>query len=399
MSDFRDKGAMLMSNYLERLTKGVRPSEKIRSRHVSASRTIALSLSLGLFANSVTYAETPEKALETLQKVQPNDDAAVARASLAAKELARESDLNTLQVLEAMRGASSIGKNWLLGIANTAQRKKPVSKQELEGFLKDTKQDAEARYTVFRWLTEGDDQSRNQWLETMLDDPSPELRYEAIAKALEPKELSVERLKTLLDVARQPEQIVDLIARLDKQGVKVNQSQHFGFLSTWKLIGPFDNTGSKSFDTVYPIESDWVNGKIADTYQGRSSDVKWIAETSEDPDGLIDLAKLYNNEKGCVIYGVTEIEVPNATRCEIRIGCINAQKLWVNGELVIANEVYHTGMQVDQYIAPIELKAGKNRILIKVCQNEQKEAWAQRYIFQARICDSTGKAIPYTMKP
>ena len=96
---------------------------------------------------------------------------------------------------------------------------------------------------------------------------------------------------------------------------------------------------------------------------------------------------------------MTEIEVPSNVKCELRVGCINAQKVWVNGELVIGNEVYHTGMQVDQYIAPIELKAGTNRILIKVCQNEQQEAWAQRYIFQARICDSTGKAIAYKVKP
>jgi len=390
---------MLMSTNLDRFTKGRRPFQFGSTRIVGVPGALALALSLGLFATNVSFAETPEKALETLQKIQPNDDAAVAKASQAAKELSQKSDLHTLHVLEAMRGASSVGKNWLLGIANSSQKKNPASKQELEGFLKDTKQDPEARYTVFRWLTDGDESSRNQWLETMLDDPSPEIRYEAIAKALEPKELSVEQLKTLLDVARQPEQIVDLIARLDKQGVKVNQSQHFGFLSSWKLVGPFDNTGSKSFNVAYPIESDWVNGKIAETYQGRAGDVKWISESSEDPDGLIDLAKIYNNEKGCVVYGVTEVEVQENVRCEIRIGCINAQKLWVNGELVIANEVYHTGMQVDQYIAPIELKAGKNRILIKVCQNEQKEAWAQRYIFQARICDSTGKAIPYTIKP
>lgn len=390
---------MLMSTNLDRFTKGRRPFQFGSTRIVGVPGALALALSLGLFATNVSFAETPEKALETLQKIQPNDDAAVAKASQAAKELSQKSDLHTLHVLEAMRGASSLGKNWLLGIANSSQKKNPASKQELEGFLKDTKQDPEARYTVFRWLTDGDESSRNQWLETMLDDPSPEIRYEAIAKALEPKELSVEQLKTLLDVARQPEQIVDLIARLDKQGVKVNQSQHFGFLSSWKLLGPFDNTGSKSFNVAYPIESDWVNGKIAETYQGRAGDVKWISESSEDPDGLIDLAKIYNNEKGCVVYGVTEVEVQENVRCEIRIGCINAQKLWVNGELVIANEVYHTGMQVDQYIAPIELKAGKNRILIKVCQNEQKEAWAQRYIFQARICDSTGKAIPYTIKP
>ena len=348
---------------------------------------------------SPLFAEKPESAFDVFKNVQPNDDAAVANASRAARELSKRSDLKTIEVLQAMRGSSLIGKNWLSGIANATQRKNPATKVELESFLKDTTQDPEARYTVFRWLTEGDADSRNRWLDSMLNDPSPELRYEAVAKALEPKELSEDQLKTLLGVARQPEQVVDLIARLDKLGVKVNQSQHFGFLSTWKFIGPFDNTGSKSYDKAYPVETDWVSSKLADTYQGRPGEVKWIAEKSEDPDGAIDLAKLYNNEKGCIVYGVTEIEVPSNVKCELRVGCINAQKVWVNGELAIGNEVYHTGMQVDQYIAPIELKAGTNRILIKVCQNEQKDAWAQRYLFQARICDSTGKAIAYKVKP
>ena len=348
---------------------------------------------------SPLFAEKPESAFDVFKNVQPNDDAAVANASRAARELSKRSDLKTIEVLQAMRGSSLIGKNWLSGIANATQRKNPATKVELESFFKDTTQDPEARYTVFRWLTEGDADSRNRWLDSMLNDPSPELRYEAVAKALEPKELPEDQLKTLLDVARQPEQVVDLIARLDKLGVKVNQSQHFGFLSTWKFIGPFDNTGSKSYDKAYPVETDWVSSKLADTYQGRPGEVKWIAETSEDPDGAIDLAKLYNNEKGCIVYGVTEIEVPSNVKCELRVGCINAQKVWVNGELVIGNEVYHTGMQVDQYVAPIELKAGTNRILIKVCQNEQKDAWAQRYLFQARICDSTGKAIAYKVKP
>ena len=348
---------------------------------------------------SPLFAEKPESAFDVFKNVQPNDDAAVANASRAARELSKRSDLKTIEVLQAMRGSSLIGKNWLSGIANATQRKNPATKVELESFLKDTTQDPEARYTVFRWLTEGDADSRNRWLDSMLNDPSPELRYEAVAKALEPKELPEDQLKTLLDVARQPEQVVDLIARLDKLGVKVNQSQHFGFLSTWKFIGPFDNTGSKSYDKAYPVETDWVSSKLADTYQGRPGEVKWIAEKSEDPDGAIDLAKLYNNEKGCIVYGVTEIEVPSNVKCELRVGCINAQKVWVNGELAIGNEVYHTGMQVDQYIAPIELKAGTNRILIKVCQNEQKDAWAQRYLFQARICDSTGKAIAYKVKP
>ena len=403
INDFQAPGATQMRNNLSpsqfSQTHATTCDQRVLRRRNFRMKFAFLALGFCSLGLSPLFAEKPESAFDVFKNVQPNDDAAVANASRAARELAKRSDLKTIEVLQAMRGSSLIGKNWLSGIANATQRKNPASKVELESFLKDTAQDPEARYTVFRWLTEGDADSRNRWLESMLNDPSPELRYEAVAKALEPKELPEDQLKTLLDVARQPEQVVELIARLDKLGVKVNQSKHFGFLSTWKFIGPFDNTGSKSFDKAYPVETDWVSNKLADTYQGRPGEVKWIAETSEDPEGAIDLAKLYNNEKGCIVYGVTEIEVPSNVKCELRVGCINAQKVWVNGELAIGNEVYHTGMQVDQYIAPIELKAGTNRILIKVCQNEQKDAWAQRYVFQARICDSTGKAIAYTVKP
>lgn len=403
INDFQAPGATQMRNNLSpsqfSQTHATTCDQRVLRRRNFRMKFAFLALGFCSLGLSPLFAEKPESAFDVFKNVQPNDDAAVANASRAARELAKRSDLKTIEVLQAMRGSSLIGKNWLSGIANATQRKNPASKVELESFLKDTTQDPEARYTVFRWLTEGDADSRNRWLDSMLNDPSPELRYEAVAKALEPKELPEDQLKTLLDVARQPEQVVELIARLDKLGVKVNQSKHFGFLSTWKFIGPFDNTGSKSYDKVYPVETDWVSNKLADTYQGRPGEVKWIAETSEDPEGAIDLAKLYNNEKGCIVYGVTEIEVPSNVKCELRVGCINAQKVWVNGELAIGNEVYHTGMQVDQYIAPIELKAGTNRILIKVCQNEQKDAWAQRYVFQARICDSTGKAIAYTVKP
>jgi hypothetical protein len=31
--------------------------------------------------------------------------------------------------------------------------------------------------------------------------------------------------------------------------------------------------------------------------------------------------------------------------------------------------------------------------VVKVCQNEQTEPWAQNWAFQLRLCDATGKAI------
>ena len=40
------------------------------------------------------------------------------------------------------------------------------------------------------------------------------------------------------------------------------------------------------------------------------------------------------------------------------------------------------------------LKAGPNEILIKVCQNNQSEPWAQAWNFAVRVCDKTGGKLP-----
>jgi len=50
-------------------------------------------------------------------------------------------------------------------------------------------------------------------------------------------------------------------------------------------------------------------------------------------------------------------------------------------------------MAIDQYRVRAELKPGANTILLKLCQNEQTEDWAQRYEFQLRVCDPSGIGI------
>jgi Tfp pilus assembly protein PilF len=78
---------------------------------------------------------------------------------------------------------------------------------------------------------------------------------------------------------------------------------------------------------------------------------------------------------------------------ELRLGCINGNKVWLNGELLTANNVYHAGSYMDQYVGRGRLKAGKNVILLKIAQNEQTESWAQRWQFQLRVCDQYGTAV------
>lgn len=353
---------------------------------------VAFSASVFLVDSEIAQAENSLESIQLLQSLSSGDESTLA-AMKAIQQLSKANDVTLMQSLAAMKGATPIGRNWILGLANSLYRKTGKSQtSELTKFLSDPNQDGEARYIVFQWLTANNDARRKELLSNMNQDSSAELRYLAIDEAMKSK-LETKQLLPLLEAARHPSQVVSIIEKLKELGEIIDQSKQFGFLPKWRLIGPFDNIGTVNFDKVFPIENDGFKGVFKAEYEGKTETVKWKEETSTAADGMVDLAKIYSNEKGCIIYAVTEFESEKEQNAEVRLGCINGNKIWVNGKLVMSNEVYHTGSQIDQYVEPIRLKAGKNQILLKLCQNEQKDSWAQVFQFQLRICDSTGKAI------
>ena len=72
---------------------------------------------------------------------------------------------------------------------------------------------------------------------------------------------------------------------------------------------------------------------------------------------------------------------------------VEGQHVLSTRKLVDSREVYHSGSEIDQYVAQAELQAGVNQILVKVCENEQTESWAQDWKFQLRVCDRVGTAV------
>jgi len=91
------------------------------------------------------------------------------------------------------------------------------------------------------------------------------------------------------------------------------------------------------------------------------------------------------------------VNAEQETPVEIRFGCICAVKIYLNGKEVFAREEYHHGQRFDQYLSTGTLKAGRNEILLKVCQNNQTDSWAQDWKFQLRLCDATGGSLPVTV--
>ena len=108
---------------------------------------------------------------------------------------------------------------------------------------------------------------------------------------------------------------------------------------------------------------------------------------------MVDFNEPYGALKEVTGYAQTEFISASARPAELRLGCKNAWKIWLNGELVFGRDEYHRGMRIDQYQLPVQLRKGANTILVKACQNEQKEEWTVQWQFQLRGWDATGTAI------
>ena len=108
---------------------------------------------------------------------------------------------------------------------------------------------------------------------------------------------------------------------------------------------------------------------------------------------MVDFNKPFTMLKEVTGYAYAEFDSAEERDAQVRLGCKNGWKVWVNGELLFARDEYHRGAKLDQYKLPVRLKKGKNTVLVKCCQNEQTETWTVEWQFQLRICDATGTAI------
>jgi len=160
------------------------------------------------------------------------------------------------------------------------------------------------------------------------------------------------------------------------------------------VIGPFDNTERKGFDTAFAPEKEL---KLDAAYEGKGAQVKWQPFESKHEYGKLDFNKPLGMQKEVTGYAATTFDSSTDREAELRLGCKNAWKVWLNGELLFGRDEYHRGQQMDQYTLKCRLKKGANTVLVKCCQNEQKEQWTVEWEFQLRVCDSAGTALPVTV--
>jgi hypothetical protein len=358
---------------------------------------LAAALVASAFAQEVCAADlTP--ALASIRSVG-TEGKGHAEAVAAAKVASQAEAGQLAQILVAMDGANPVATNWLrVAAESVAQRAVAAGKlpqADLEAFLADTKHSPRGRRLAYELVATVDPSAEGRLIPKLLDDPSLELRRDAVAQLLTTagkadKPDSLELYQRAFRHSRDLDQIKTAAAKLKDLGSDPAIALHMGYVMNWRLIGPFDNLDDKGWDVAYPPET---KVDLAAELHGQKGKVRWLSHVTSDEFGRVDVNKVLANHKGAIAYACVEFMADRDQLCDLRLGTPNANKVWLNGELVGSAHVYHANATIDQYISKGRLKRGKNTILVKLCQNEQTEAWAQEWVFQLRVCDAIGTAI------
>lgn len=317
-------------------------------------------------------------------------------------------------LLRGAKEANPIALQWILAAADrilvdAASRGGPQPREELTAFVMDRSQRDKARFVAWEWLRRIDAASARQILEDMLDDPAGSLRREAVelhladlpdaaviraAASDDPRRTAWrEALSALFRAARDRDQVRRITDRLRALGESPDLAAHYGYVRSWHVVGPFDNTGDTGFDRPFPPEERPGTPDLSASYPGKHGTVTWREYVSADDTGLIDLNAAVGEEKGVLAYAVARVISDAPQTAQIRVSTPNSFKLWVNGENAASYHVYHSGFEPDQYTIPCRLNQGENVILVKVCQNEQTQEWAKFWAFHLRVCDSLGGGV------
>ncbi len=317
-------------------------------------------------------------------------------AAAAWKKLVANGAPALAPTLTAFDGASPAATNWLRTAVSAiadgeraAGRKLPLD--ELAAFAVEPKNQPAARRLAFELIAAADKPAADALLPKFLDDVSPELRRDAVAQkliALGDKPAAADAL-ALFGKARDKDQ-VEAVAKLMPE--KPDLTRHFGYVTEWSLVGPFDGPKASGYAAKYGPDAGF---DPAAKFPGKAGEAAWKPAQSADTYGEIDLARVVGKHKDAVAYAAAVLVADAATPCEIRLSSPNALRVVFNGVELFAQEEYHHGNDHDQYTARGGvLKAGENVLVVKVCQNDQKEPWAQDWKFSARVCDRTGGTLP-----
>lgn len=163
-------------------------------------------------------------------------------------------------------------------------------------------------------------------------------------------------------------------------------------VADWWIVGPFDNAGGEGYDRVYgPERAAGVDPQ--QSFDGVRGQVRWQPmPTKACPDGrLINFDRLFTPSDYVCAYAATTLHTDEAQTVRLLTGSDDTITVWVNGEEVLGVNRPRAA-NPDEDRTDVELRAGTNRILVKVCDG--MGGWA----FYFRVADPETGEMPAGVK-
>ena len=244
----------------------------------------------------VSEAADLAEALKAIRSVG-KEGAGNKAAADAVKVLSAAPADEILGVLDSFAGASPLAANYLRSAVEAivdrqrADGGKLPSKQ-IEQFVFDREADPRARRLGYELLLQADDSARGRIIPQMLLDPSPEFRRDAVellmleASTKGEKANAVKTYRKALTGATDADQVKEIAKALKDFEEDVDLAGHYGFLTSWRIIGPFNNREFVGFNTTYPPEKKLdFEAKL----DGQLGEVAWGSISTEDEYGILGL--------------------------------------------------------------------------------------------------------------
>jgi hypothetical protein len=317
------------------------------------------------------------------------------------------------QLLIAMDTPNIVAANWLRTVFDeivlregeqaAVVRHRPF----LEAYAADSRRAGRPRRLALALIERTEPGSSGTWIAGRRGDP--EIGYEAVAhtlstaeKALREKntDLAKNEFRKAFDFARDANQVAQAAAKLKTLGETVDPVKHLGLVVDWRLVGPFDAPAKTGFNLSFAPEQ---HIDLAATYtvkDGKS--VGWTRHQAKDSLGQLNLIDALGTTREAVAYAYAEIEVAAAQAAQLRCGADDNCTVWLNGSKVFGRDQWLNGTRFDRFITPITLAAGRNTLLVKVCQGPQHRdpEVPNNWSLQLRLCDAQGRGIEFrTLTP
>jgi len=167
-------------------------------------------------------------------------------------------------------------------------------------------------------------------------------------------------------------------AGLRKLGVRVDIAERSGFITDWFLVGPFPNREKAAYDTAYFPEKEI---RLDGEYEVDGRDMRWKQHHTEDPQGIVDLDRLFDPHDNVAAYACATVDSERALPVTIKIGSDDGVVCWLNGERIHGNNASRA-LSVDQDSTNAELKPGTNSILVKILQGGSDWEFCLRVAFR-----------------